>query len=468
MKKYESVENIDEIIANIKTLNRYGEGSESEQKFHNTRIKNGKIFVALKTKDEYIFAPNKFVRYKSNSLHDYGNNQYTKINSTERDLSGLLGSQFELDDDGYTAIDDAYLKYCAAHGFEPSQRKDRDRRYWLVDLESLNHETKMNIADYADRLNELAVNYQIGTLQETRKKLKELRQISSLNLFSNKTIGDDWAFHHGGRKELQFNIGIEDTYLRHGVAISLQLSRDLPETAAMLPKIRLFNEYITTHANQYDDFLMCLYDSLGRSENYSVSAIPENHIQDGNFIFLGSRQFLNQINFKQILEDFDRLLPLYIYVESNGKTDVIEDKEHFVFRARHKVKRSRTIASQLAKDTQMVLLHNDMQQQLYEILVDKYGEHNVATEHTNGTGRQVDVIVQQKKAYWYYEIKTYEDPRLCLREAIGQLLEYCFWPSAQKAEKLIVVGKAPLNEGAKEYLSILRKETGLNLEYLAL
>jgi hypothetical protein len=56
-----------------------------------------------------------------------------------------------------------------------------------------------------------------------------------------------YVFHVGGLNELQFNLGFEDvrgvTTFRHGVAFSLQTTRDLPTINPLVPKIARFNEY---------------------------------------------------------------------------------------------------------------------------------------------------------------------------------------------------------------------------------
>lgn len=73
-------------------------------------------------------------------------------------------------------------------------------------------------------------------------------------------------------------------------------------------------------------------------------------------------------------------------------------------------------------------------------LVSQYGAENVRAEFSNVVRTSVDVVVRRRKTYWFYEIKTADSPRACLREAIGQLLEYAFWPGTQEAMRLIVVG----------------------------
>jgi len=89
----------------------------------------------------------------------------------------------------------------------------------------------------------------------------------------------------------------------------------------------------------------------------------------------------------------------------------------------------------------------------------------VGTECPSGVGTKVDVVVRQKNEYWFYEIKTALTPRACLREALGQLCEYAFWPGAQEAVRLIVAGENALDKEGEEYLLRLRNRFSLPIEY---
>jgi hypothetical protein len=98
-------------------------------------------------------------------------------------------------------------------------------------------------------------------------------------------------------------------------------------------------------------------------------------------------------------------------------------------------------------------------------LVIKYGKENVGTESPSGVGTKVDVVIRRKNGYRIYEIKTALTSRVCLREALGQLLEYAFWPGSQEATRLIVAGENALDEEGAEYLRRLRKRFSLPIEY---
>lgn len=63
-----------------------------------------------------------------------------------------------------------------------------------------------------------------------------------------------------GRSELQFNIGVEagphGNEIRHGVAFSFELSQSVPNIDALVPKARLFSEYLQLYPEQCADMRM--------------------------------------------------------------------------------------------------------------------------------------------------------------------------------------------------------------------
>src|SRR5438445_6824401 len=102
----------------------------------------------------------------------------------------------------------------------------------------------MNVTTLAEQINQAAVNYRVGGLQELRAKLHGKRP-RTRKIFSATTIfingKHEYAFHDGGRTELQFNIGVElrdqQRWWRHGVAFSFDRAQSLPDPAMLLPKV---------------------------------------------------------------------------------------------------------------------------------------------------------------------------------------------------------------------------------------
>jgi len=328
-----------------------------------------------------------------------------------------------------------------------------------------------DLSAIAAELNTRARVHPIGKLQDIRTDLKRLSRQPGQNIFSSQTIHKKWAFHHGGRSELQFNIGLEDldekAELRHGVAFSFETSRSLPSIDVLIPKVRLFNEFMRLYPELYADMRMWHYLENKRSNDYLPGPVPTEIVKKGLFVFLGSRQPIAQIDHEKVLLDLDRLLPLYRYVESSGDLQPISSpiESGFMFRSGASVKTSSTIANQVEKQLDIALRHNELQKVLYRRLVSEFGAKNVGTEHPSGIGTFIDVVVQQSKSYWFYEIKTAHSPRACIRQAIGQLLEYAFWPGAQEATRLVVVGETEIDHEGEEYLCSLKERFSLPIDY---
>jgi hypothetical protein len=107
-----------------------------------------------------------------------------------------------------------------------------------------------------------------------------------------------------------------------------------------------------------------------------------------------------------------------------------------------------------------------MQAALCERLIAEHGVDNVADELPSGLGIKIDVVLRTgAQQYWYYEIKTATSPRGCLREALGQILEYSFWPGAREAARLIVCGESALDADGAAYLRQLQTRFSLPILY---
>jgi hypothetical protein len=77
-----------------------------------------------------------------------------------------------------------------------------------------------DIRTIAQELNGKSELHQIGRRQDLRKELKTFAKRPGSSIFTDQTIFDNYAFHHGGRSEHQFNIGFDGSdgkLLRHGV-----------------------------------------------------------------------------------------------------------------------------------------------------------------------------------------------------------------------------------------------------------
>lgn len=77
----------------------------------------------------------------------------------------------------------------------------------------------------------------------------------------------------------------------------------------------------------------------------------------------------------------------------------------------------------------------------------------------------VDIKALTHDGLWhYYEVKT-SNVRLSIREAIGQIMEYAYFPNCNKADKLFVVSLGIPTQEETEYLSTLRSKFTIPIYY---
>ncbi|RLA80091.1 MAG: hypothetical protein DRG78_11670 [Epsilonproteobacteria bacterium] len=327
--------------------------------------------------------------------------------------------------------------------------------------------SEYTIKNITNNLNKFSKNHEIGKLQIIRKNLLKKKR-KSTTIFTNKTITKDWAFHYGGRKELQFNIGYEQNgmVLRVGVAFSLQKSKALPNKNILLKKVQLFNQYIKEYKDELTNFEMWYYRNNSRSINSEPFLIEDSLFKDGNFIFLGKTITMASLKYETILTVMDDLLPLYIFTMGGNINTAPKNK--FLFKKGNRKKKASTKISSSQKELNITLRHNIMQESLYNQLCELYGKDNVGTENNVHMGKVDLVVKHNNNEYWFYEIKTYNSVKLCLRESIGQLLEYAYWYDNKIVTKLIVVGTSKLDMDSTAYIKLLNNKFNLHLTYISI
>jgi hypothetical protein len=111
-------------------------------------------------------------------------------------------------------------------------------------------------------------------------------------------------------------------------------------------------------------------------------------------------------------------------------------------------------------------IHHQISKALEKTLKESYDE--VYPEHDTGFKTSVDLVGVKGKKIHFFEIKTYSDTRTCIRQAIGQLLEYCCYPDRCLADELYIVTPHNIkDEKLITYLKSLKKNIGVPIRYLA-
>lgn len=104
--------------------------------------------------------------------------------------------------------------------------------------------------------------------------------------------------------------------------------------------------------------------------------------------------------------------------------------------------------------------HVRLQNRVYDILTSHFGDENVFYERN-----YVDLSVDMSNKFILIEIKTASTAKRCIREAIGQLLEYAHYYGKDKNYELVVMGDAPLTKESEIYLSLLQNKYNIPLFY---
>lgn len=197
----------------------------------------------------------------------------------------------------------------------------------------------MDIRQIAQRLNQKAVEegYDIGELPELRKKFLHKKKLPS-TIFTYHTIFEEenYAFHHGGRDEIQFNVGEDgidgESHTRYALCFSLDPSHSLPDPVNDLNPFRdRFNKCIETHPDYFNEFQMWYFQNGERHGNFPSQIISDNWFQYKTFIAIGQLipkplKELNESDLAEILSGFDKLLPIYQYCVLQSPSILAKEK----------------------------------------------------------------------------------------------------------------------------------------------
>lgn len=134
------------------------------------------------------------------------------------------------------------------------------------------------------------------------------------------------------------------------------------------------------------------------------------------------------------------------------------------FRQGHRSKHEGSVKRKSVESHNATLLHNHIQNNVFELLSRKYPRDKTGTEVPTNTG-SVDLVRKSKEELVFYEIKTENDIKKNIRSAISQLLEYAYWNKVQGVEKLVIIGPNTPTSKAIEYLETLRTKFNMPIYY---
>lgn len=136
-------------------------------------------------------------------------------------------------------------------------------------------------------------------------------------------------------------------------------------------------------------------------------------------------------------------------------TDFEEDETEGNKKNINKIKRIFNI------DSEYDPYHNQMQNAIFELLKSKkYNYKKVFIEKG-----WIDIKAKTQHNTWhFFELKT-DNPKQSIRKALGQILEYAYFPNTEKAEKLIIISDEKPNKDVIKYLDHIRDKFKLPITY---
>lgn len=324
------------------------------------------------------------------------------------------------------------------------------------------------IPNLARSINGNMAGYKMSNFQHLRKKIKGLSRPKTLKIFSDETIDakGSWAFHDGGRTEMQFNIGLDNNGVRYGLAFSLEPSQTLPNPSILFPKVYRLNYLIEEKPQLFENLSLWSWHD-GCRDDYSDMCIPENVIKNGSFIFLGKESSSSDIDPGEVLQTFDQMLEIYLQIEG-GIDDNSEERSertsNFVFRPVNHQLPQRYSFELNNRKVQIRGRHTQIQEKLIDELQRTYGQTNVSVEQSLGYN-EIDVVVKDGDNFIFFEVKVASSLKRVIREALGQLMEYAYYGGTKIAQKLVIVSDYALDERNRDYLAYLVREFNLPVEY---
>lgn len=326
----------------------------------------------------------------------------------------------------------------------------------------------MTIREIAYKINDQAKHFEFGKLQDIRKRIKGLSKKASSNIFTDLSISEEgWAFHFGGRTEIQFNISIEGDKLRYGLAFSLETSRSLPNLNVLYPKILKLNSLIRNEPDLFLEYKMWFYRGGERSKRTNVYEINDKLPQQGTFIFFGKLMDLGNIHYDEILSTFDDMLVIYQEVETepNIQAKTKPKKVKFKFDNRSKKLPTKTSYNTIEKEINVDARHSYLQEKLYNHLIGLFGEDAVGLENKIN-GNRIDIVVKKPDdSYLFYEVKTGSSAKSCIRQGIGQLLEYAYWNNSGFNATMIIAGEYEIDKTTSNYIRFMKNKLNIPISY---
>lgn len=123
----ETVKTWSDIRSNILQLEKYKNSENSEKRrFYQDIIRRGRCFVALDTRNGFIFAPSRFVGYVDNDIKNHDENYDKDGRETNGEIDVILGYH-----EVNKKLEDRFKIFCQNLDINPD---NHERKYWNLSM----------------------------------------------------------------------------------------------------------------------------------------------------------------------------------------------------------------------------------------------------------------------------------------------------------------------------------------------
>jgi hypothetical protein len=111
--------------------------------------------------------------------------------------------------------------------------------------------------------------------------------------------------------------------------------------------------------------------------------------------------------------------------------------------------------------------HADITNDLHDYLTQsiEYKSFDISTEKTRICNNLVDCAAKNQNNYILFEVKTANSVLACIRQALGQIIEYALLDTSLDIKKLIIIGPVIPSENDLKYFQNLKEKLKLPLQY---
>lgn len=173
---------------------------------------------------------------------------------------------------------------------------------------------------------------------------------------------------------------------------------------------------------------------------------------------------IHQLNPIKDGKKFHEVFGWYANTSLNGEAELIDTDydEETTGETDYNEKLENSFERNASAGVKVNLIHNRIQNRFM-----KYLEKTYPNDKRKGEKKRIDAMRESNKEIFIYEIKPFESVYSCIREGIGQLIDYAHQVNSKKEIRIIIVGPNEPEQIDKDFINAVRSIVQIHFSYLA-